>query len=257
MNIEEAKTVLSAYRPNHADENDPLINEALTLITSTPEGEEWLNKNLERDEIIRSAILRDDIAETHRQNLLKEISDKNNSQKNQNIISYAWPILKIAAVLILGFTSYFITKGIYANYRFQEINDYRNAMAFYAADVYFRLDFLSEKLPEIDQHLVSKKSPILNEIPNRLAEKLPLGCKTLDWQGQKVTLICFHSDEDKIIHLYLIDKSTTSENSFGELGELAKQSRQHGLETIGWTTDNLVCLLVGSEPDVKVAHLLG
>ena len=95
MNSEEAKSILSSYHRNCNDESDPEIIKALELMAATPEGEEWLNEQLRYDEIIKKAVLSDDVAKKYRQEMLDEIKLKNASDVKKTTFITKYSLFKM------------------------------------------------------------------------------------------------------------------------------------------------------------------
>lgn len=56
MNSVEARLILSAYRPNGADANDSVINEALEFARSNPETRAWFGEQLALDRPVVAAL---------------------------------------------------------------------------------------------------------------------------------------------------------------------------------------------------------
>src|SRR5439155_8122100 len=50
---------------------------------------------------------------------------------------------------------------------------------------------------------LAKKDPAPMDIPPRLAALQPVGCRVLSFRGQKVALICFRRDGDRLAHLFV------------------------------------------------------
>ena len=115
----------------------------------------------------------------------------------------------------------------------------------------FILDETFEDLEDSQHWLESKGHPTFEKVPGQLVQFRGLGCKTINWSGSKVGLICFENSKEETVHLFVVDAST-----FAELSPIDHVAVHRGLETGGWRDQDKVFLLVGSAPDVSVAELL-
>ncbi|MEO0796866.1 MAG: hypothetical protein AAFX93_17025 [Verrucomicrobiota bacterium] len=161
--------------------------------------------------------------------------------------------LAAAATLILTLTVLSIGYMSYYNSKISKLTSFRDAMAYYAAGAYFSLDHLSTELSTISNWLDENNSPNFQDIPEGLLAMEPIGCKQIDWRGESVSLVCFHRDDGKIVHLFIIEKRNGGSNSFVEIERIAES---HGLQTGGWSNEDSVFLLSGSEPGVRIDSFL-
>lgn len=138
---------------------------------------------------------------------------------------------------------------------FDQITDYREAVAYYIAKVPFQLDFTSGDRRDIQTWLDRESLPTMPDIPVALGDRVPLGCKQIGWGEVNVSLICFFESESsgRIIHLFIAPRNAVSEDLLATLDDVVIE---YGRETRGWVTDDAVCLLVPSDPAMAIAHLL-
>ena len=90
--------------------------------------------------------------------------------------------------------------------------------------------------------------------PKGLTALVPLGCKELSWQGHDVSLVCFHTADGKIVHMFILNQEGVDSSSFRDITSVATS---HKLETGGWVSGSTVYLLVGSDPSVDIEFALG
>jgi hypothetical protein len=249
MDILEAKQLLSAYQSDKDQFSDPHMLEALSMLENDAELAEWFEHQLAFDRQVKEALrdapepvgLKDSVLQGYR-----------NSKRNK-VIRYVRWATAVAAVLLLGVGGFWSYASNYNN-KMHEYATFREGMSHYIAGSYFILDFLDTDLGKIGHWLEKKNSPMYESIPALLAEKEPLGCKKMAWRGQDVSLICFHREDGKIIHMFVAERSGLSEEAFANLDEVLIS---HDLETGGWVTDTHVYLLTGSEPGVTIKEYLG
>jgi hypothetical protein len=248
MDISEAKQLLSAYQSDKDHFSDPHMLEALSLLESNAELAEWFERQLAFDRQIKEALLDAPKPKGLKSSILADYRD---SKRSTIIRTIRWAS-SIAAVLLLGVMGFW---GYTANYN-SKMNDYatlREGMSHFIARSYFTLDYLTKDMGKIENWLDEKNAPMYEDIPAALLEKEPIGCKKMTWKGQEVSLICFHREDGKVIHLFVADRSSLSEAAIANLDQVIVS---HGLETGGWVTDKHVYLLTGSEPGVTVREYL-
>ena len=72
----------------------------------------------------------------------------------------------------------------------------------------------SDDLGQIEEWLSKKEAPP-RFVPPRLAALQPLGCRLLSFRGQTVTLICFKRDDDRLAHLFVVDRAALPQMKSG------------------------------------------
>ncbi len=76
------------------------------------------------------------------------------------------------------------------------------------------LDMESHDLGQIRDWLSQKEaSPEL--VPPRLAALQPLGCRLLSFRGQTVALICFERDNNRVAHLFVVNRAAMPQMKSG------------------------------------------
>ena len=138
---------------------------------------------------------------------------------------------------------------------FDRIGNYREAVAYYIAEVPFQLDMASNNRAEIQSWLTKENLPTMPDIPVALGDRVPFGCKQISWGDVDISLVCFYEsgNSGRIIHLFIAPRSALSENMLASLDTV---KMKHNRETRGWMTDDYVCMLVPSDPAMEIAHLL-
>lgn len=248
MDIKEAKQVLSAYQSDKDHFSDPHMLEALSMLDQEPELAAWFDNQLAFDCQVQEALKKaPDIG-----GLKDRIMNDYRQTKKGRVIRYIRWASAIAAVLLLGVAGFFAYVSNY-NSKIHEYATLRDGMSHFIAGSYFILDFLDTDLENIEHWLEAENAPVFEGVPAALAAKEPIGCKKMNWNGQQVSLVCFHREDGTIIHLFVAERDGFSEEAIANLDEVLIS---HDLETGGWTTDTHVYLLTGSEPGVTVREYL-
>lgn len=262
MNVEKAKELLSAGAPDlHTDANPELL-EALELAKTNPDLQEWIAKQENLDPRIAAEVSEVPIPEGLEASLLKIVGAGVPAKPKRNWRGLWIAATGIAAVLCLGFLylspkGESLIQGVQASVRGtsqDSFDHFRDGMAYYIRNVYFQLDHTTTDLDSIENWLKENNTPVYQGVPEALQALVPIGCKRLDWQGRTVSLVCFHTAEGKIVHMFIMDRDGVEKSRFSDISTVANSN---GLETGGWSTDQEIYLLVGSDPEVDVEFALG
>jgi hypothetical protein len=120
---------------------------------------------------------------------------------------------------------------------------YRNDMAEFAGHKLDRLDLMSRDLAEVRRWLAQKESHGDLVLPPGLDGRPSLGCRLLDWNGHKVSLVCFELDNKQVAHLLVVDSATfkdapTESPIFNQMGEVA---------TVSWSRSGKTYVVASKE----------
>jgi hypothetical protein len=240
MNHEEAKLILQAYRPGGADADNPQFQEALALARLDPDLAQWLADELELDDRIGGKI---------RASLVPPADLKTRLLAQRRIVrpvawwrQPAWQLAAACLAVLLVFGGYWFrsTRGF---------SGYRAEMAGFVGHRLDRLDLMSHDLAEVRRWLHEKGGQGELLLPAGLERRSSLGCRLMEWQKHKVSLVCFDLGNDHVAHLLVIDRSA--------LGDAPAESpvfRQIGdMATVGWSRGDQTYLVAsqgGSQLDL-------
>ena len=162
-----------------------------------------------------------------------------------------WPLAAAAAVaLVFGVGSLIIPSPV----KFPTVAEnadgatFRDHMALFANER-FLLDKTTNDPSEAQASLRESGTPVFASIPEGLKAMGAMGCKTIDWDGRKVGLVCFTREDGELVHLFTTDKSGFNPT---ELASITTPENTRGLNTVGWSDDEHVYMLIGSKPDIDV-----
>lgn len=137
-----------------------------------------------------------------------------------------------------------------------EMTQYREALAYYAAGGYIRLNYTATTLPELHAWLRTNAP----KFPRTSIEGLPaekmIGCQTLDWHCAHIALLCFANEKDELIHLFTTYEDAIPPRQRGD--SMTGITRLYGRETFAWSDPRtqLHHVLVASEAHVELAPYL-
>ena len=261
MNIERAKELLSGNIDHPDEELQEALNEALELLESNPELQDWMERQELMDPSIKNAINAVPIPDGLEQSLLRSVGSARKGISRYRWIGWGGAV---AAIILFGVAFFRITpQGEHLIQRVQvatsgsspdSFDQFRDGMAYFIRKVYFQLDHKTTEMDSIENWLIDNKSPVFESIPDELLALDPIGCKELQWQGRNVSLVCFHTVDGNIIHLFIMERGPADDQGISAITSVAVS---HDLETGGWLSDEKVYLLVGSAPGVDVEFALG
>ena len=192
MNNQEAKFILSAYRPNGADADAPMFNEAIKQARQDPTLAAWFAREQAHDAIVAGKLAQVAPPEGLKDAILAGVRASEGRRPFWR--QPAWQLMGAAAAILLVFSSVFGSKRAAAN----------DLVAFALQDTAFG---------EHDSHGESVKAlqAVLGNPATRLQEGVALnfsalrqtGCRTLNFKGQEVFEVCFNRN-GHWFHLYAL-----------------------------------------------------
>lgn len=162
-------------------------------------------------------------------------------------------MLAIAAIvtLLAGITVYSLfTAGQKLTDGLVSVDEFRESRANFAVDE-FDLDLVTGDLAVAKAFLDEQGYPTYLAPPITLTDFNGTGCKTIDWEGHKISLICFVNADRHLVYLFIIGREALSDlESLSTLpGSIVIH---HGRQTGGWLGSDHLFLLVSSLPGVKI-----
>lgn len=232
MKNEEAKFILQAYRHNGQDAEDVCFQEALKQVKEDPELQSWFSEEKALDEVVSSKLLELEPPKSLKQNILtgSELS------RRPSIFTIKHGLMIAAAlVLMIGLsTLWFPFKKEYDH------TVYTAEMADFLSHKLDGLEIYSHELVDIQRYLREAGLDGDIVIPAGLHNLTGIGCRILAWKGQEIALICFRQEDDKVIHLLVME-----ENVFPQIGETPQFAKVDTWTMAIWNRDSKHYLLAG------------
>jgi len=239
MNNQEARLILQAYRPDGQDASDPLFAEALEQVRRDPELQKWFAQQNSLDVRVQ-ALLEVAIPVPRR---LK--SDLLALRKISRPAPWWFQPMKLAAaaavVLLLGLAVFFLLPQ-----KQTQFASFRETMARYSAQKQEHIVFESHDLAEIQQWLQGQGIETSFDLPAALPGRSAQGCRVVDWNGRRATMICFmlkgeHMDLFVMDRAGLPDLPDTSAPQYAKAGDLM---------TATWSEGDKIYLLTGENKEL-------
>lgn len=158
----------------------------------------------------------------------------------------SWGVTALAAVLVLGL----LATGIYLGAGRGGAANEGDSLALASAEFAellnsgFGLEMRSGDLAEIEQWYAARNAGSAVAVPAELRERLPVGCREIEWEGQRGALICFKLEDGRLAHLVVLP-SGAFENPPGSEPVVARVA---GWERSAWSADGMT-YLVFAPPD--------
>ena len=207
-----AKHLLAAYRPHGADARDPRFAEALALARSDSELRAWLKAQRRWDRAISTALQTTRPPEDLRQSILVGLPSQTRSGPHWSKRA-VWPL---AAGLILGLSVSIVWSTLRQPPAPAPVSLAEAARQLSRHQL--SLGLMSDDVARIRSWLASRRAPMADHLPARLAGFMLLGCQEWDTPQGKVSLLCFMGDERRTVHLFVFERPDV----FGELPPLAE-----------------------------------
>ena len=192
---EQAKLLLSAYRPGGADATDPAFAQALAQAQRDPQLRAWLEESQRFDEAITAKLRVVAVPPTLRATILAGAKFSRPRRWWQRM--EMWAVAALLAVLATIFAVWPRNGAPLASWQTDSLA------------VLDQIEAGTEHLDKLDPqpaHLVDwlreHAAPTPSALPPALVARTTFGCKTIDSHGRTVSLICFDLGGKDQAHLF-------------------------------------------------------
>jgi len=240
MNSQEAIFTLQAYRHHPGEASDPLLAEALEQVRQDPELARWLEQDRQLFDLLSQSLETIAVPPHLQAQILA------GARLVRPVPWWQHPLrLAAAAVLML-----LATAGLFRLLGPDPVpfTQFRDDMTRQLASL-DHLDHLDPQAEALQHWLAEAHYPADFDLPAKLKELTAIGCRLLDWDHRKVSLVCFNVDEGRAVHLFVMDRPATMKLPPSSGSECSPCGRW---QTIAWARDNKIYLLAGQqEEDLK------
>jgi hypothetical protein len=247
VNREEAKSILLLYRPDATEPNDPEFAAALALTKADAELARWFEEHCARQNLLRAqfqkitppAGLMEQIISEHKANLVWQARQRNLRR------TMAFAII-IGCIFLAGL-QWWPHGGDDDTFAVYQTRMVGTALRGYA------MDLTGNDPAAIRNYLAQNHAPA-DYVLSEALKKIPTtGCSIENWQGAKVSLICFHTGKTaQSTDLWLFVANRTALKDLPELAS-TEFKKINLLTTATWTQGDKVYFLglAGDEAAVK------
>jgi len=244
VNNQEAKFILSAYRPGGEDACTTHFAAALEQVSRDPVLAAWFSNQRALDMATSDALCSISVPRDLRTNILAgaKISRRR-----------LWPLrpvfIAMAATLML-------LAGVAGFWMHQSALDpwQKDALAFIPnlANGQSRFDHEGTDVRALQQWLQAQHAPAANVMPAALEVLPALGCKTISSEGKLVSITCFRMSGGKLVHLIVTDASGLKHT----LPQQPRFVRQNEWMTASWTQNGHALMLATKASGRELRDLL-
>jgi hypothetical protein len=249
---QEAKELLSVYRPGTADDHDPDFAEALALARRDAGLARWFENHCAVQQALRSSFRQITVPEGLKEQI---ISERRSWENRQRWRRPAMLVAVAAAIaLLISVAALWLRPGA-------PVEDKANLTTFRSRMVsavlrQYAMSLETNDLTQIRAHLAQNESPADYVLTKALDKTSATGCGVLGWQGKPVSMVCFHSGkplppgEKTDIFLFVVDRNAVEDAPSGAAPQIAKVNR---LVTASWTQGQKLYVLAveGDEAEIR------
>ena len=243
MDSQQAKRILTLYRPGCVDDADPQVAEALAQAQRDPELGRWLEQDRAIEEAIQRKFRDIPVPAGLKQRI---VADRTAISPLAWWRQPAWLAATAAVVILL------IAGGFW--YRSQGGDDfasYRKQMVRFVAKPY-KLDFRANDLAQIQRTVAGMGWPSDYVVPKPLQTVALEGGCALKWRDHKVTLICWSYYYN--YWLFVVERAAIPDSPADGAPPQFKQFSK--ITTASWTAGDKVYIVAAIGDEQLVRTLL-
>ena len=243
MNRDQARNILLLYRPGMADAGDPEIAEALALAKQDPELTRWLKEHCAQQAAVRAGLRNIPVPAGLREQIISEQAAREKTSLRRQRATIA----VMAVVVLLGV----LAPLWFLHHRTNNTYDITLQRMASVALRGYSMDLLTNNPASIRAYLAQNHAPADYVLPAPLENTAVSGCAIEDWQGAKVSMVCFRTGkplppgEQSDLWLFVIDRSRVKDAPPAGSRQIVQVSR---LRMATWTVGDKLYVL-GMEGD--------
>lgn len=227
MTTQEVKTILHACRDPRRDASDPQIAEALACVEKDPDLQEWFADWQAFDNLLAAKLKAAPLPE----GLLEQVNPATHVPARQRRIRYVQPLALAACLMVLGVLAAIWLRPSAPDGAVPSLVALRADMADFLNE-FPRLDLQTDRLEEARLWLAEQHPLTQVSLPADLQSFPTIGCRTVNWQGGKVALVCFMVDGE-VVHLLLLPAGALPDGTSGSAPQYASAGR---FQTASWVS---------------------
>jgi len=236
MNNQEAKLILQAYRLGGQDAANPQFHEALEQLKRDPELADWFAQERAIETRVQAKIREAMKPPAH---LKADLLTQGRIVRPRAWWQQPKWLAAAASVAVLG-----IVGAVWSWQRREpEFAAFRQAMVQNALHAKEHVSFETHKLADIQHWLKNRNMDTNFDLPVGLRANQTEGCRVVDWNGHKVTLICYVFDGKDHLDLFVLDGVPLRGFTPSQTPQFAQAD---GLMTATWTQGRKTYLLTAS-----------
>lgn len=249
MNNEEARFLLSAYRPDGQDASDPQFAEALTQAQQDPQLREWFETEQAFDAAVSRKVQSMPVPANLKESILAG---------RKTIRPAAWwtrrsALVAMAASIVALLCATIFLKPLAGGAR---VADYRRDITGVLTAIEARqqpLEFKSAKVVALQQWLSTNADHSPLPLPQGLQSETGIGCHALDWKGNAVLIACFRLSTGEVVHLAVVDRAVLRDSPSPGTVQYASINN---MNTATWSQGTRAYVLASHADETRLHQLL-
>jgi hypothetical protein len=245
MNRDEAKFILGAYRPGGQDAGDPQFQEALEQLQHDPALAAWFAQEQALDARLSGSFRSFPVPQDLRSQLLAA------RQVIPLRTGWRWPA-RLAAAACLA-----LTATLAAVWLRSPPPSHAADFPTYAAETIVNLsglDMKSGDLTTVREWLQTQSAPSDFTLPAGLLGRPIIGCRLLEWNARKVSLVCFQLENGRVVHLFVTDRCSALGTS--DCNHPAFAMMNAGIAVASWRDNHRLYVLASHNGEQDLKQLL-
>lgn len=251
MKNDEARQILSAYRPSGEDASDPIFAEALEQARRDPELEEWFKEERARDAALAQVFQSLPVSEEAKRSLVA-VSRMETVAKKRSF--WRWTSA-LAACLAVALTLTFVLASYLGSAPEVALDEPGSIGAPELLDLAHSampLDFRGDSVPELRAWLVGRGAPEPVRLPNGMASLSAFGCRVFsDDFGNAISLLCLKKDGE-LVHLFVAGGKAREALAMAERTWVAED----GWNAYSWSESDRTYVLFSKAPRSELEELV-
>ena len=234
MNSQEAKRILTLYRPGSALEEEPEFKEALELTSRDPELRQWFDQHCAFQEAMREKFRQLEVPADLKDSILAKTK----------IVAPpvwwrhpAWLAAAAAIVILIGLSAFWPEPR-----RGDQFADFGARMVRTVLRQY-RMDMVTNDLNQIRRFHATNGAPADYLLPKGLERLLVTGAGLLRWADKRVSMVCFDRGDQQMLFLFVVKRAAVK----GAPPTTPQLAKVHNLQTVSWSQADNAYLLAGPE----------
>jgi hypothetical protein len=194
MDKAEAARILKSWRPG-VDDEDPRFSAALAQALADPELRRWVEVERTRYAAIRGKLREIEVpADLARTIIARRPIPIRSARSPRQILQLA-----AAIAILIGIAAYWFWPGPR-----NDVPHYEKYLTQLVSRGY-RMSLESPDPARIRTFLANNQAPADYAVPTALARTTPLGCATLSWNGNPVSMLCFRDRPGRDLFLFVVN----------------------------------------------------
>jgi hypothetical protein len=244
VNNQEAKFILSAYRPDGEDACTTHFATALEQVSRDPVLAAWFSNQRALDMAISDALYSIPVPDDLRTSILAGAKISRRRLWPHRPVFFAMAATLTLLACVAGFWMHQSALDPWQKDALAFIPNFANGQSHFDHEA---IDGLA-----LQQWLQAQHAPAADVVPAALEALPALGCKTISSNGKLVSITCFRMPGGELVHLIATDASGLKH----PLPQQPRFVRQNGWITASWTQNGHALMLATKASDRELRDLL-